>query len=131
MTQCIKHIEWFSNAQCDENPKYLYVFGDNLISSGCGGQAIIRYKSNSFGIPTKRLPSMKANAFFSDQQDEINAVLDKLDELYTILLSNKYDFIIFPADGLGTGLAKMKQFSPIIFNLMNTYILLNFNIDLS
>ena len=32
-------------------PNYLFLFGDNDVQKGEGGQAIIRYEPNAFGIP--------------------------------------------------------------------------------
>ena len=56
------------------DPDNIYIFGDNLIEKGRGGQACIRGLSNAFGIPTKKLPAMHANAFFSDEELEENKV---------------------------------------------------------
>ncbi|MFK5948101.1 MAG: hypothetical protein QM500_04955 [Methylococcales bacterium] len=102
----------------------IFVFGDNLIGRGMKGQACIRTQSNAFGIPTKRLPSMNDDAFFSDRQDEIDAVLDALRALYKLKVSNK---VCWPASGIGTGLAQMKFKSPVLFNQMNRIIELHFN----
>jgi len=41
--------EWFSLKQCNNNPSYIYVFGDNLLRVGEAGQAQIRSASNSIG----------------------------------------------------------------------------------
>ena len=39
----------FSVEDCNNNPDKIYVFGDNLIHKGKGGQAIIRDCCNAFG----------------------------------------------------------------------------------
>lgn len=36
------------------NRDVYFVFGDNLIGEGKGGQAIIREEPNTIGVPTKR-----------------------------------------------------------------------------
>lgn len=100
----------FSVDLCNKNPEKIYVFGDNLIGKGKGGQAIIRDCPNAFGIPTKRLPSNEENAFFSDKEEEITITVNKLRELYKLALRGKE--IVFPVDGLGTGLAQMPERSP-------------------
>lgn len=100
----------FSIALCDKNPEKIYVFGDNLIGKGKGGQAVIRDCPNAFGIPTKRLPSDSEDAFFSDKEEEITITRNKLRELYKLALKGKE--IVFPVDGLGTGLAQMPIKSP-------------------
>jgi len=108
------------------NKDKIFVFGDNLIGQGKGGQAIIRDEKNAFGIPTKRLPSMSEEAFFSDKEDERKAVLSKLRELYK--LSKSGIEIVFPKDGLGTGLAEMHIRSPKLFKEMNDIIFEYWNI---
>ena len=109
----------FSVEDCNNNPDKIYVFGDNLIHKGKGGQAIIRDCRNTYGIPTKRAPSMNSNAFFSDRFDEYEAIKAKIEKLI-ILDHCKTDItFVFPTAGLGTGLAKMNQTSPKLFKYMN------------
>ena len=50
--------EWYTVEECLKHPKTLYIFGDNILRIGNGGQAVIRNIPNSFGIATKRTPSM-------------------------------------------------------------------------
>ena len=49
---------WWSKEDCNKNPKALFVFGDNDIEKGIGGQAVIRNCTNTIGIPTKKYPSL-------------------------------------------------------------------------
>ena len=44
---------------------------------GRGGQAIIRYCKNSYGIPTKKLPSQYEQSYFTDKEYEVNISLIK------------------------------------------------------
>lgn len=113
--------EIFSVELCRANPTKLYIFGDNLVGYGKGGQAIIRDEPNTFGIPTKRLPTMEADAFFSDQADEFRAVRNAVVEI--MFLAGSYDAVVFPTAGLGTGLARMQECSPKLFDYMNHCIL--------
>jgi len=119
-------VERFSVELCRQNPKILYIFGDNLAKIGKGGQAIIRDEPNAFGVPTKRLPSMSNDAFFRDRIDEIEAVENALYELSLERHSRTINAIAFPEDGLGTGLARMKTMSPKLFRKMNDLIRLYF-----
>ena len=112
--------EWFSLKQCNENPKNLYVFGDNMIRKGKGGQAQIRTASNSFGIATKRLPSMKEESFFNDRLDELEIIENDLEAL--CIVADDYNRVIFPENGLGTGLSEMPERSPHLFNHLNLLI---------
>ena len=109
----------FSVKDCNNNPNKIYIFGDNLCGIGKDGQAIIRDCSNAFGIPTKRAPSMNSNAFFSDQFDEYEAVKAKIEKLITLDRYKTDITFVFPTAGLGTGLAKMNQTSPKLFEYMN------------
>ena len=100
---------------CGRYPDYTFVFGDNLKRKGCGGQAVIRYEPNSFGIPTKREPATYDVSFFSDAGEERAAVLQALRDLY---VKAKHGTIVFPADGIGTGLARMRTRSPKLYKEM-------------
>ena len=60
-------IRWMQRAEIRANPTALYVFGDNLLRVGLGGQAReCRGEPNAVGIPTKKAPTMEAHAFLSD-----------------------------------------------------------------
>ena len=106
---------FYSVSLCRANPNVIFVYGDNMIGKGTAGQATIRNCPNSFGIPTKRLPSMKDGSFFNDSPDEFNAVFQALNRLFQ--LSQTHD-IVFPAKGIGTGLARMNQHSPKLYTYM-------------
>jgi len=101
-------------------PKDIFVYGDNLEHWGKIGQSIIRDCPNTVGIPTKRKPSMMGDAFFSDKIEELNYVIDafhKIDEC----ISNDRN-IVFPENGIGSGLARLSVYSPIILQYINTEI---------
>ncbi len=118
----LKHI---TPAICRANPTTIFVFGDNLKGYGKGGQAIIRDEPNSFGIPTKREPSWAPTAFFRDRPNESKAVNIAIRKL--VDLKNQGNPIVFPTDGIGTGMAKMKQKSPKLFEHMNNLLDKYFN----
>ena len=88
------------------NPEKIYVFGDNMKRYGKRGQAVIRDEPNTYGIATKRYPSMDNWAFFSDKEDEFDCVICDLRGLYKW---SKTHTIVFPAAGIGTGLADMEN----------------------
>lgn len=115
MTKILIQKEYFTVNECIKNPKSLYIFGDNAVNYGKGGQAIIRDCPNAFGIPTKMFPTMTIEAFFMDTPESFKYVLTKVEELNDIFKSNKYDYIVFPIDGLGTGLARMPYYAPKLF----------------
>lgn len=113
--------------KCRANPSFVYVFGDNLIRSGTAGQACIRKEPNAFGVPTKRYPALQEHSFFHDTKCEREHVLRALRELYIL---GKTRTIVFPAKGLGTGLAKMPEKSPLIYAEMNAIIKQHFGVTL-
>lgn len=91
---------------------WLFVFGDNDEQRGCGGQAIIRKLHNTAGIPTKRSPGYYAAAYYSDadlaeHSANITAAVDAI-----IARVAKYEAVVLPAAGLGTGLADLKSRAP-------------------
>ena len=110
---------------CRRYPEKIFVFGDNLKAFGKGGQAAIRDEPNAFGIPTKRYPSWDDWAFFSDQPEEIEAVKESLRNLYKIAQGK---VIVFPEDGIGTGRAKMKEKSPVAYQVMCDILLEHFGV---
>lgn len=95
------------------NPNLLYVFGDNLMRVGFGGQAKeMRGEINSLGIATKRLPEHgRYDCYFHDDQKCAWQSVD-LDFKRLKVTSKIYKGIVIPADGLGTGLAKLSEYAP-------------------
>jgi hypothetical protein len=90
----------------------LFIYGDNNIGKGKGGQAIIRDEPNTLGIPTKKYPSNHPNSFYvdADYNDNIKRIDDAINRI--INASKKYKYVILPADGFGTGLAKLPIKAP-------------------
>jgi len=102
------------------HPEYLFVFGDNIIKRGKGGQAVIRDCPNAFGIPTKKMPTNDADAFFSDIPSEHSAVIVAINELHKQMKNGKK--IVFPYDGIGNGLAKLQEKAPTTLKIINQLI---------
>ena len=120
----IEVIKSYTPNSIEKYKDYTFVFGDNLIGKGKKGQAVIREYSNTYGIPTKRLPTMNDNAFFSDKEDEIAIVKKKLEILKISMLEGSK--IVLPYDGIGTGLAKLETHSRYIFEYIREFIDNNF-----
>lgn len=111
----VEYTKMLSVDLCRAHPEKIFIYGDNLKAFGKGGQAIIRDEPNAFGIPTKRYPSWDDWAFFSDKEDEIEAVTKSLRELWKL---GQDKVIVFPKDGIGTGRAKMREKSPVACKMM-------------
>ena len=55
------------------NPTVLYLFGDNRLRKGLGGQAReMRGEPNALGIRTKKVPNNHPLSFLSDDEYEKN-----------------------------------------------------------
>jgi len=104
----------------------LFVFGDNLIGKGKAGQAVIRDAENSIGIPTKNLPSNKDGAFATDA--DFDTYKTAIDTAITSIkeAQDSGKNIVFPVDGLGTGLANLAESSPKIDNYLRAQLKSNF-----
>ena len=113
--------EWYNEKQCIENPMSIYVFGDNVQRVGNGGQAQIRHRTNSIGVATKRAPLMDDKAFYNDSFGDLKSLINDIDQLYSIHNSNTYDHmnLIFPKDGLGTGLSELPKRAPMINKMLS------------
>ena len=116
-------------SDCIENPKSLFLFGDNDLKRGKKGQAIIRDCVNTHGIPTKKFPSNNHDAYYSDDQYDENCKKIIMGFVTMIKKSSDYQEIAFPGDGFGTGLAQLGTKAPQTFAFLNTLIERYFGID--
>lgn len=101
------------------NPNWTYVFGDNMIGKGLGGQAKeARGEPNSIGIPTKHLPSTTPESYFTD--DDYDKVAPKINKVFNYLMDllKKGETVVYPFYGVGTGLSKLQDTSPKIYELI-------------
>jgi len=123
--------EWYTIGMLSANPKKLYVFGDNTIRAGRGGQAVIRDCFNAVGVATKRLPSVGDSSYYADTQSDYKALTNDLFNLSKVMTSPEFQgwTIVFPKDGLGTGLSEMPQRSPFLFDVMSKYLKQYFNVN--
>lgn len=91
------------------NRDVFYLFGDNLMRDGFGGQAKeMRGEPNAIGIPTKKRPDYRSGAFMTDDEFEQNK--KHIDEGFNSI--PECDVLIIPLDGLGTGRANLEQNAP-------------------
>lgn len=91
------------------NPSVTYVFGDNNIRKGLGGQAAeMRGEPNAVGIATLSAPGV----FWSDSNHTFqNAQIDEdMEPLFWAL--DHGEIVVFPLDGVGSGLANLANRSP-------------------
>ena len=122
---------WYNADLLDRFPNHLFVFGDNTKRYGKGGQAVIRDMPNSFGVATKVTPSMDHLAFFNDNNDiGIKTIEADIGKLKEICNDGIYEAIVFPATGLGTGLAQLRQRAPKTWEFLRDQLMLHFNVKI-
>lgn len=112
----IIYMKRYTRADLRANPDVWFVFGDNVAGVGYGGQAgEARGEPNAFGIFTKASPS----ACFRDSHR--SAILPVLSLQFSLLerrLSAGLP-IVWPLDGIGTGLAEMPTKCPLLWKDLN------------
>lgn len=127
----IEIVKFYTVDLVKQNPDKIYVFGDNCYNVGNGGQAVIRGEVNSFGIVTKIAPDNKVDSFFTDK--EFNRFKEYVDDDIFHLTKNynlgNYQAIVFPKDGLGTGLADLPNKAPKCFEYLNTRLREEYGFD--
>jgi hypothetical protein len=107
---------------CFKNKKCLFIYGDNDVNKGLGGQAVIRHCENALGIPTKKFPSYNTNSYYSDEEYKLNKHKINIAIRQIFEESKKYNVIYFPEDGLGTGLANLPKNAPRTLKYLNSMI---------
>ncbi len=102
-----------------EEPKTLFVFGDNFQRQGFGGQAVeMRGEPNSVGIPTKRSSNNYDTSFLSNfDYDEWSR--ESAPDLKR--LREHQGPIVWPWHGIGTGLAQLQSRAPMIWHTLELF----------
>ena len=92
------------------NCNMFYVFGDNDLRAGYGGQAReMRGEPNAIGIRTKRAPYNIPRSFYLDEDFHENSHKIRADfAIVKEAMSRGHD-VMFPADGIGTGRAQLSS----------------------
>ncbi len=105
---------FWSVFDCRRHPRWLFIFGDNLIHTAKGGQSVIRDEPNAFGIPTKKRPGYNKAVFFTDDEYEANVrnINAAIRAIIDTMNRGEFDVLVFPENGLGTGLAQLPSRAP-------------------
>lgn len=104
-----------------ENPDVLYLFGDNIVRQGLGGQAKeMRGEPNTLGIVSKKYPSNSLSSFYSDEDfySWLEVFSSDIKNLAESVNSGKYRAIVIPP--IGVGLADLPNKAPRIWNYLKT-----------
>jgi len=128
MIYTITYKNYISRDDIKTNRTSIFIFGDNDQRSGFGGQAKeMRGEPNAVGIRVKKHPSMNANAFYKDSEYKNNII--KIDEDINNLEKLAYNkTIVFPSNGIGTGMAKLNISAPETFRYLTTMLKEKFGI---
>lgn len=117
MKHKVERMQYITREYVRANRNKLFLFGDNLERRGFGGQAAaMRGEPNAIGIPTKKSPSYRDDAFFSDDEFEQNkASIDAAFAEIMRAITDSIRVIVIPSDGLGTGRAQLERRAPRTF----------------
>ena len=118
----MKEIEIFNGYwsvdDVKSTPEKLFIFGDNDLRIGTGGQAVIRNNSNTYGIRTKKRPSITDDSYYSDTEYEFNTqkILQDILQIKFYQLSGVQ--IVLSDGGYGTGLSMLKEKAPKTYDFL-------------
>ena len=105
-----------NRSELRKNPRTLYLFGDNDVRKGLGGQAKeMRNEPNAIGISTKKLPATSEQSYKTDVELDQNKkiITDDINKVIATWDSGKYDKLVIPE--MGTGLAELPTRAPQTF----------------
>lgn len=108
----IEYKKFIYRSDLEQNRDKYYLFGDNTIRQGYGGQAReMRGEPNAVGIVTKRFPSNSYDSFFYEH--DFDEAVRFIDRDFASIPSGVT--VVIPTDGLGTGLARLDIYAPNIY----------------
>ena len=119
----IEYMDFINRETVKANPDKIFVFGDNDIREGLGGQAKeMRGESNAIGIVTKKSPQTTDDAYYTDDEFDLNKTKINIDIKNVMGEIKKGKTVVFPSNGIGTGLAKLKEKAPKTFKFLQASI---------
>lgn len=111
--------KWITRADLQANRDVLYIFGDNEERCGYGGQAgEMRGEPNAIGVATLAAPGRYWRA--DDTQRQCKVINQDLAPVRAALA--KGNVVVFPEDGIGTGIASLKEHAPETFEFLERQI---------
>jgi DNA polymerase elongation subunit (family B) len=115
--------KFITRADIQANPDKIYIFGDNDARIGEGGQAKeMRGEPNTIGVRTKKAPLYDPNVYYTDAEykDNIKKINEDINRIRQAALKGK--IIVFPQDGIGTGMAKLAENAPKTLMFINAVV---------
>lgn len=108
--------KFISRSDIQSNPDKIYLFGDNDLRTGLGGQAKeMRGEPNAIGVRTKKAPLNDPSVYYTDNEfkDNVKKINDDIQQIRNAMLRGK--ILVIPEDGIGTGLAELRTKAPKTF----------------
>lgn len=110
---------WYTADPMRRNPDWLFLFGDNYLRTGKGGQATIcRGEPNTCGIRTKWEPTKRPQAFFSDNDYKRCTAMIAADLAPAMEHVQAGGVCVLPYLGIGTGLSGLENRAPGLFRYL-------------
>lgn len=120
MSGQVRYLDWVTRDMLRAEPEARFVFGDNLLRVGMGGQAgAMRGEPNAIGVATKRAPGMSDRDFFDNSVQSLTDLLGEFEPILKALAEGRAVYV--PRDGLGTGLSELPQRAPSLANLITAF----------
>ncbi len=119
----IEYMKFISRDYIRANPDKYFIFGDNDTRIGNGGQAKeMRGEPNSIGIRVKKTPGTNKSAYYTDNEylDNVTKIVQDFASVNYYLKKGKT--VVVPSDGIGTGLAKLKDYAPYTLKFVKDII---------
>jgi len=127
----IKIKKYITREFMRQHPDWIFVFGDNSMRVGKGGQAKeMRGEPNALGVRTKEKPLFSEDAYWTDKgnysnrmtRTERNCELIWEDLLKVLYLLRENKTVVFPKDGIGTGMAELETRAPRTYKYLQDRI---------
>ena len=116
-------VHRYARKDLQANPEKLFVFGDNHARAGHGGQAReARGEPNAVGIRTKKAPTYEEQDFLTDAEYASNIAAIFADFAPVLTALQRGQIVVWPADGIGTGIAQLPTRAPQTLHFINTLI---------
>ncbi|EKF17100.1 hypothetical protein [Nitratireductor pacificus] len=110
----VAYLTWITRDMLKAQPEARFVFGDNRERVGLGGQAgAMRGEPNAIGVATLYAPGFY---YVPDDPLALSTVASDLHRVSLALAEGRKVFV--PADGLGTGLARLPEHAPALHRLI-------------
>jgi hypothetical protein len=119
----IEYMKFISRDYIRANPDKYFIVGDNDSRIGSGGQAKeMRGEANSIGIRVKKTAGTNKSAYYTDSEylDNVTKIVQDFATVNYYLKKGKT--VVVPSDGIGTGLAKLKDYAPYTLKFVKDII---------